>query len=171
MNGVVATFLRKILPMTPRLRPLEMADCPVLAAIHAQSFAAPWAVGDFQQMLVAGHIGDGLIAKGWFSPPHLIGFALSRIVLDEAEVITLALTPKWRAHGLSAPLLRAHMLRMRKAGAGTVFLEVAEDNLAARALYTRGGFVQISVREGYYAGKRALILKRDLDDLDPAPQV
>jgi len=55
--------------------------------------------------------------------------------------------------------------RLAGLGVRAVFLEVAEDNGSARALYRRAGFRDVGRREGYYpAGKgaAALILRRDL---------
>ena len=50
----------------------------------------------------------------------------------------------------------------RARGASEAFLEVAEDNRAARALYARGGWAPVGRRPGYYGGGDALILRRGL---------
>jgi [ribosomal protein S18]-alanine N-acetyltransferase len=57
-------------------------------------------------------------------------------------------------------------------GAARLFLEVAEDNTAARALYAQTGFVEAGRRVGYYARTDgstadALVLARDLSERLP----
>ena len=64
-------------------------------------------------------------------------------------------------------LLRAALARAAAAGSARVFLEVAEDNAAARALYLRHGFAQVGRRPAYYRrgqtrAAAALVLARRL---------
>ena len=79
------------------------------------------------------------------------GFILIRVVADEAEILTLAVRPAARREGLGARLVEAAVVRAAARGAERMFLEVAEDNVAARALYARTGFVEAGRRRGYYA--------------------
>ena len=87
---------------------------------------------------------------------------------DEAEVITLAVRPSARRRGLARALTTRAVARAASAGATRVFLEVAEDNAAARALYEALGFGEVGSRPRYYArrdGSRvdALLLALNLD--------
>ncbi|PWK60857.1 GNAT family N-acetyltransferase [Roseicyclus mahoneyensis] len=96
------------------------------------------------------------------------GFALLQILAPEAELLTLAVDPLAQGRGLGRITLEAAMARAARAGATTMFLEVAEDNAAACALYRRAGFMQTGRRRGYYARKGAtpvdaLILSRMLN--------
>lgn len=91
------------------------------------------------------------------------GFVLARAAADEAEILTLAVVPAWRRRGLGAALLAAAQRRAASLGAAQLFLEVAADNDAARALYAGAGFEAVGLRRGYYAGGRdALVLRRAL---------
>lgn len=130
-----------------------------LAELHAAAFAHdPWSAQDFAAFLQ--------------DPTTLLvtsaqGFALLRVVLDEAEVLTLAVAPAARGQGHGTALLSAALAQAAKRGATRLFLEVAADNAAARALYMRAGFVQTGQRRGYYAraGRLpvdALLLERGL---------
>ena len=75
--------------------------------------------------------------------------------------------PGLRRRGHARRLLDGALARAAKDGAKAVFLEVAEDNLAALDLYRACGFATIGRREGYYRspeGRRieAVTMRRDL---------
>ena len=120
----------------------ESSDAPALAAVHASAFAAPWD---------AAALSDLLGQAGVFGAATSDGFILCRVVVDEAEILTLAVRPEARSVGLGRRLTQAAAEVARSAGATRLFLEVAEDNASARALYARAGFVQTGRRKGYYA--------------------
>lgn len=133
-------------------------DPATLAALHAQAFAAPWSAREFADLLSQ----LGVVA---IQEPD--GFILIRIVLDEAEILTLAVVPTARRLGLGRRLVEQGAVAATQAGASRLFLEVAEDNAPARALYDRAGFRQVGRRKAYYAqadGSRvdALVMSRDL---------
>ena len=82
---------------------------------------------------------------------------------DEAEILTLAVIPGQRRHGIGRALLRAATRRAEAMGAASMFLEVAVTNVAARALYATQGFAEAGIRRRYYAdGTDALILRSTL---------
>ena len=137
---------------------MTASDSAALAALHAQAFAAPWSAREFA---------DLLSQPGVVSIAETDGFVLIRIVLDEAEIRTLAVLPKARRLGLGRRLVEEAAVAATKGGAARLFLEVAEDNAPARALYDRAGFSQIGRRKAYYAaadGSRtdAVVMSRDL---------
>ena len=79
------------------------------------------------------------------------GFALSRIVADEAELLLLATVPALRRRGVAAALLRAVMADAVTSGAITLHLEVRDGNEAIK-LYRGTGFVKVGERRNYYRG-------------------
>jgi len=79
------------------------------------------------------------------------GFALSRIVMDEVELLLLATTPTLRRRGVGVALLRSVELRAREAGAHSLHLEVREGNDAIK-LYRRTGLKKVGQRRDYYRG-------------------
>jgi ribosomal-protein-alanine N-acetyltransferase len=92
---------------------------------------------------------------------------MARIAADEAEILTLAVLPEQRRQGLARILLEEAARQCEALRAGTLFLEVATRNTAARALYAAQGFEEIGRRRGYYAdGDDALVMRRMLT---PAP--
>lgn len=121
---------------------IAAADPARLAEIHAEAFDAPW-----DATALAGL----LDSPGVFAVAEDDGFILCRVAADEAEILTLAVRPSARRNGLGARLTAEAARRAASAGATRLFLEVAEDNAAARALYDRAGFRAAGRRPAYYA--------------------
>lgn len=147
------------------MRALESADASACAAIHAACFAHPWQVSEFETMAASTTM-FGLSSVDSDSGT-MLGFIISRKVLDEAEVLTVAVAAEHRRRGVAAALLEDHLSTLAMEGVRRLFLEVDEGNSAARALYGRFGFVEKGRREGYYRkadGLRAtaLILQKDV---------
>lgn len=115
-----------------------------LAALHAAAFAdaRPWSAREFADLLASPHV---------FLCTGSNGFALGRVIADEAELLTLAVHPAKRRCGLGEQLLTAFQDTARTRGATRAFLEVAEDNNAAIGLYSKVGYTLSGRRPGYYA--------------------
>ena len=79
------------------------------------------------------------------------GFAMVRQVLDEVELLLIAVDPAQRRRGVGRALLRGVLADADAGGAGRVHLEVRAGN-AAVALYTAAGFAKAGERRGYYKG-------------------
>ena len=157
MKGLARLFVRG----RPVLSQAGPADARAMAALHAASFHRAWSDGEFADLLAHSNV----VADRAIVGRRLAGFILSRIAAGEAEILSVAVTPARRGKGLGRSLLDQHLRRLAGRGVGTVFLEVAEDNWPARALYRRAGFSDVGRREGYYPeakGSAALILRRDL---------
>jgi ribosomal-protein-alanine N-acetyltransferase len=80
------------------------------------------------------------------------GFALVRSVADEAELLLLAVDPRFRRRGVATALLRGIVDDGRAGGVADLHLEVRAGNDAVR-LYTAHGFTKVGERRGYYRGK------------------
>lgn len=113
-----------------------------LAVLHARAFDAPWDAAAFAVLLAQ---------PGVFAVEAADGFILMRVVADEAEILTLAVRPEARRGGLGGRLTDEGVAEAAARGASRVFLEVAEDNAPARAVYRRSGFVEAGRRPRYYA--------------------
>ncbi len=128
---------------------LTSDHAPDVAEIHAAAFARPWDADEFERLLADRAVtADGLFPSGSDVP---CGFALSRRVLDEAEILTVAIAPEARGRGHARALLLRHLDELARAGVRLVHLEVEEGNAPAIALYRRLGFQEIGRRPGYYA--------------------
>jgi ribosomal-protein-alanine N-acetyltransferase len=112
-----------------------------LADVHAGAFDTPWDAAAFAALLDQ---------AGVFVVEDADGFILMRAVADEAEILTLAVRPGARRRGVGGRLVAQGAAAAAARGAVQLFLEVADDNAAARALYARAGFVEAGRRPGYY---------------------
>lgn len=152
-------------PPSVRIAGLDSQAAARLAAIHATAFARPWSTLEFERLLGERNVtADGLFI-GQVSAPS--GFVLSRSVLDEAEILTVAILPELRGRGYSRPLLATHLDGLSRAGVLFVHLEVEDGNAPALAVYRRLGFREIGRRAGYYlkadkARAAALTMRLDL---------
>ncbi|MFC7377784.1 GNAT family N-acetyltransferase [Brevundimonas sp. GCM10030266] len=113
-----------------------------LAELHATAFDVPWDAAAFALLLDQ---------PGVFAVEREAGFILMRAVADEAEILTLAVRPDARRSGEGTALVADGVAAASLAGADRVFLEVADDNAAARALYVRTGFTEAGRRPRYYS--------------------
>lgn len=121
-----------------------MSRAEDLAWLHARAFADQsrgWSAAEFAELITSRHC--CLCAE-----PH--GFALSRVIADEAELLTLASDPDHRRQGIAKRLLGEVEIAVATRGARYQFLEVASDNAAARTLYAKAGYAQTGRRAGYY---------------------
>jgi ribosomal-protein-alanine N-acetyltransferase len=134
----------------------------LLAEMHAESFPAnqAWGVSAITLMLgLPGHF--GLLAARQDQP---LGFALGRAQADQAEILTIAVRPGARGQGVGRALVNALLAEAAKRGALELFLEVAEPNAAARALYAGAGAKEVGRRRRYYAdGADALVLRLSVE--------
>ncbi len=131
-----------------------------MAATHAAAFSQsrPWGEHEFSDLLQH---------PGSFAAGNKDCFALIRVTLDEAELLTIATHPDFRRRGLASMLMAQWQAIAHERGAKRAFLEVADDNAAAIALYRSAGYDSCGSRPGYYRRNKgrtvdALIMARDL---------
>jgi len=147
------------------IRPAEARDLEALARIEAQSYSNPWHPSSMRslldqeraRLLVAEDPGRGVV-----------GHAIFWWVLDQAELANLAVDPGVRRRGVGAALLDRVMAEAGERNVASIYLEVRWSNEAAHHLYLTRGFMQVSVRKGYYQNPKedARVLVRFLG---PAP--
>lgn len=128
------------------LAPLTLAHAALAAALHASSFDAPWDRAALARLLaMPGAFGFLGVVNG---EPE--GFILCRAAAGEGEILTLGVAPACRRSGLGGRLLEQALSASIQAGAQRLYLEVAENNHAARAFYGVNGFTAVGRRPGYY---------------------
>lgn len=77
------------------------------------------------------------------------GFVLSRHVLDEEELLLIAVAPEARRRGIGAALIEHLFAAARARGITRIFLEMRRGNPAIH-LYLKFGFEPIGERRNYY---------------------
>lgn len=138
-------------------------DAARLAQLHGASFHRGWGETEFEVMLTERNTLVDRLRLG----RKVIGFAVSRMAADEAEILSVAIDTNERGRGLSRNLLLTHLGHLAGRGIRTVFLEVEENNQPARRLYEWAGFSVVGRRERYYQQPgseqlNALLMRRDL---------
>jgi ribosomal-protein-alanine N-acetyltransferase len=141
----------------------SLRDARRLAQLHGESFHRGWGEGEFESMLTERNTLVHRLKVG----RKLVGFAVSRMAADEAEILSIAVAAGYRGRGLSRNLLLTHLGHLAGHGVRKIFLEVEENNQPARRLYERAGFSVAGRRERYYqqpGGEQlnALLMRRDL---------
>lgn len=142
------------------IRPLSSEDAPAASTIHKASFETGWSA-----QALGLHIADDL-ALGIYDGA-LIGFILMKFAGDQADILTIAIESKARQKGLGRALLTSAENHAAQRGISIMFLEVAEDNHAAIALYSRAGYQPIGKRPAYYKRAKgrvaALTYRKEID--------
>src|ERR1700748_1826077 len=131
---------------TAVIDPATLRDAPALAQLHGASFHRGWGEGEFESMLSE----RNTLVHRLRMRRKVIGFAVSRMAADEAEILSIAVAASHRGRGLSRELLLTHLGHLAGRGVRPVFLEVEENNQPARRLYQRAGFGIAGRRERYY---------------------
>ncbi len=147
----------------PALSEATGRDAASIAALHAASFRRGWSDDEVERLLIDRRV----ICHRATAGRRLAGFIMSRLVEDEAEILSVAVAGAWQGRGLARSMLDLHLRRLAGLGARTVFLEVDEHNAPAIRLYRRAGFNEVARRPNYYQGRdgtaaTALVLRRDL---------
>lgn len=160
MMGFISSLFRRT---EPAMSEASGRDAAAIAALHCASFRRGWSEQEVEGLLLDRHV----IAHRALAGARLAGFIMSRLVEDEAEILSVAVADRQRGRGVARQLLNLHLRRLAGLGARTVFLEVDEHNTPALRLYDRVGFREVSRRLNYYpvpGGKAAaaLVLRRDL---------
>jgi [ribosomal protein S18]-alanine N-acetyltransferase len=154
------------LPNTsPKLVEISIVHAEVLATAHGVCFEMPWSIKDFQELLVL-PTSFGFLAQieqekmaslqnvqesqSDQITPDIFGFGLCSAVQEQCEILTIGVLPKWRRQKIGDRLLQQVVEQAKTLGAGEIFLEVAENNMPAHALYNSHGFKEVGRRPNYY---------------------
>jgi [ribosomal protein S18]-alanine N-acetyltransferase len=149
--------------MSLSITPVPLGAEVPLAEMHRACFPeGPWDAATLERILaLAG--GFGYLAWRAESP---VGFILARDLAGEVEILSVGVLPPWRRRGVGRALMDAVVAKAERDGLGSIVLEVASENAAARRLYAAFGFVQVGRRPGYYRQPEGrvdgLILRRGM---------
>ncbi len=154
--------------MTSRIEPLSYAAASPISLLHGACFPDdPWDVGAIAQVMGI----PGFFGHVEWRQEAPVGFALALDLGKEAEILSLGVLREHRRNGFGAALLGAVCFEARERGGKSVVLEVAMNNVAARALYAAHSFTIVGNRRNYYrqAGclVDGLILRRELEAASP----
>lgn len=138
---------------------MERRHVPQVAALEKICFCDPWSEGSVASEL-ENPLSRWLVA---LEGEQVLGYVGSQTVLDESDMMNLAVDPAFRRRGIARALVCALMEQLRKMGSRCLTLEVRASNESAQALYACLGFVQVGRRKNYYHHPKedALILRKE----------
>ena len=94
---------------------------------------------------------------------RVAGYVGSQSVLDEADMMNIAVHPDFRRRGVAQHLVEGLVAGLKEKDVRCLTLEVRASNDPAIALYQKLGFVQVGRRPNYYRNPKedALILRKE----------
>lgn len=125
------------------IRVMQPNDINQVVAIEQSTQFHPWTAAQFLDSL------KNYQCTVLEQNQQVIGFCIMQPVLDEANLLLMAVALKYQGHGFGFCLLNDALQRLGEQCV-QVFLEVRESNHAAIALYEKAGFHQIDIRKNYY---------------------
>ena len=144
------------------IRLMQKADLPTVVEIEQHVQSHPWSSKQFEESI------DSYQATVIEQHGEVVGFCILQPVLDEANLLLMAIHPSRQGKGFGFKLLD-QSITLLKNNPIQIFLEVRESNLSAIALYEKSGFHQIDLRRNYYPaahGQRehAIIMVKSCSD-------
>lgn len=128
-----------------KIRAFQETDFPAILKIAEESFSLPWSLKSFQEE-IASRISQLKVAE---LSSEVVGYVLYRTVVDEAEILSVAVKPEKRRKGIATALLKEALKDIEKT-ANVCFLEVRVSNKEAIGLYAKLGFRITGLRKKYY---------------------
>ncbi len=117
-----------------------------LVELQEQCFCPPWTKQQIDQQLT----GKRGFNFAWQVDNKLVGYVFYQLLFEQAEIIQIAIQPKFQKQGLAAQLITQSCDYLQQQKIEKILLEVRESNRAAIALYTKLGFVVDGIRSNYY---------------------
>lgn len=144
--------------------PMQPVHVPQVAQLERGCFSDPWS-----EEILAGELKNPLSL--WLvavQGQKVVGYIGSQSVMDEADMMNLAVHPDFRRLGIAEHLAQTLMAHLQHSGVKTLCLEVRVSNASAIALYQKMGFTEVGRRPRYYfhPTEDALILKKKLGETD-----
>ena len=142
-----------------KMIPMNESHVAQVAALEKLCFSDPWS-----ETSIASELEDPLSL--WLIAEEdgaVCGYVGSQTVLDETDMMNIAVRPDCRRKGIAAALIAELVSRLKARGSRILRLEVRESNLPAIALYKAMGFTQLGLRKNYYRNPKenALILGKE----------
>ena len=145
--------------MDIKIVPMMQDDVPQVAALEAACFSDPWSAQILSNEL-QNELSLWLVAK---DGDTVLGYVGSQSVLDEADMMNLAVSETVRRQGIARLLVLSLCRQLHEKGVMSLTLEVRDSNEPAIRLYSSLGFLQVGRRPNYYFHPKedARILRKD----------
>ena len=128
------------------VRKMEMKDAQRVYQLSKESFSEPWSLSAIEKEMINPVASYFVVER----EGEVIGFGGMWHVLDEGEIINIAVQKPYQGQGVGKLILNQLLSEARKKELGVMHLEVREGNEAAKMLYLKAGFTCIATRKAYY---------------------
>lgn len=138
---------------------MQPAHVAQVAELEKMCFSTPWSENAIRGELT-NPLSLWLVAM---DGDNVAGYIGSQAVMDEADVMNIAIDPAYRRQGIAERLVSLLVEKLARNGVTSLTLEVRASNTPAIALYEKNGFSQVGCRPNYYTKPKedALILRKE----------
>ena len=142
-----------------RIETMNSSHVDQIAQLEKLCFSDPWSAKSIASEL-DNKLAFWLVAT---EADHVAGYIGSQTVMDETDMMNVAVHPDFRRKGIAEALVNALVENLQKMGSRCLTLEVRASNVPAITLYEKLGFSEIGRRKNYYRNPRedALILRKE----------
>ena len=143
-----------------RIEAMTQAHVAAIAGLEKLCFSDPWSEKSIETELSC-RLSCWLVAM---EGETLVGYVGSQTVIDESDMMNIAVHPDHRRKGIAEALVAGLEEQLRQRGSRALTLEVRDSNAPAIALYEKLGFTQVGLRKNYYRNPKedARILRKEL---------
>ena len=144
-----------------KLVPMDISHVHAVAHLEEVCFQDPWSLN-----AITGEVSNPLSL--WIvalNDDRVIGYIGSQSVIDQADIMNIAVDPDYRGNGVAVQMIGALESKLKERGVKGLLLEVRVSNEPARNLYEKLGFSIVGRRPGYYSRPKedALIMRKELN--------
>ena len=142
------------------VRELKVEDSAAVAEMEQQIFLDPWSEKSVMETVQQ----KQSVCFAAEKAGHLLGYLLAYHAADEAEIARIAVQKEARRQGAAGKLMQALEHYCEEHKMEKLLLDVRESNEAARSFYTKNGFVEDGIRQGFYTNpsEDAVLMSRQL---------
>ena len=139
---------------------MTQSHVAAIAGLEKLCFSDPWSESSIATELSC-RLSCWLVAM---EGETLVGYVGSQTVIDESDMMNIAVHPDFRRRGIAEALVAGLEEQLRQRGSKALTLEVRDSNAPAIALYEKLGFTQVGLRKNYYRNPKedARILRKEL---------
>ena len=142
------------------VRELKVEDSAAVAEMEQQIFSDSWSEKSVLETVQQ----KQSVCFAAEKAGHLLGYLLAYQAADEAEIARIAVQKEARRQGAAGKLMQALEHYCEEHKMEKLLLDVRESNEAARSFYTKNGFVEDGIRQGFYVNpsEDAVLMSRQL---------
>ncbi|WP_407271874.1 ribosomal protein S18-alanine N-acetyltransferase [Radiobacillus sp. PE A8.2] len=129
------------------MRQMVLEDIEQVILTENASFAVPWKEEVFEKEITENPYAIYFVIE---HDNRIFGYCGLWIVIDEAQITNIAISPQFRGKGFGQMLFQYVLNQAIALGAARLSLEVRVSNIVAQRVYRKFGLVPGGIRKSYY---------------------